>query len=142
MHLEIKKTMDEQKLEQVLNIRKKVFIKEQKVPVDIEIDGLDDESEHFIAKLNGKTIGCARVRTFNNYVKLERIAVLKEHRGKGYGKQITNFLIDYYKKKDTDEIRLHSQISVADFYKKLGFKKRGEIFLEAEIEHVEMYMKN
>jgi len=142
MNLQIRLVSNKKGLNQVINIRKAVFVQEQKVPINIEMDEHDNESEHFIAIMEGKPVGCARVRTFENYIKLERIAVLKEHRGNGFGKQITNFLIKYYKKKNIDEIRLHSQISVADFYTKLGFKKRGEIFSEADIEHIQMYIKN
>lgn len=137
--LKVKFVENSQELEQVINIRKTVFIGEQKVPVEIEIDGLDPKSEHVIAKLSDETVGCGRIRFINNYAKLERIAVLKEQRGKGYGKKITNFLIKYAKEKNVKEIKLHSQINVVGFYKKLGFKTRGEKFLEADIEHIEMY---
>lgn len=129
--IEIKKAID---------IRKKVFIEEQKVPSDIEIDGLDQKSEHFLAYLNNEAIGCARLRENKGYVKLERIAVLKEYRNKKYGKKITNFLINYCKNQNANQIRLHSQLTVVNFYKKFGFKPVGKIFLEAGIKHVEMYM--
>jgi len=139
LNIQIAKTRKE--LDQVIAIRKQVFVKEQKVPLDIELDGLDDEAEHVIACLNGEPIGCARIR-FDTYAKLERIAIVEKYRGKGFGKQLTDFLIEYCKQKDVGEIRLHSQTYVTDFYKKLGFKIRGKSFFEAEIEHVEMYMKN
>ena len=138
----IKKVNNKNDLEKTINIRKNVFIKEQKVPLYLEINGLDSEAEHFIAYLKNVPIGCARIRTNKNYAKLERIAILKKYRGKGFGKQLTKFLIDYCKQKNYSEIRLHSQIYVADFYKKIGFIIRGKPFYEAGIEHVEMYMKN
>ncbi len=50
------------------------------------------------------------------------------------------YLINYCKSKKYNEICLHSQTYIIDFYKKCGFKTRGETFLEADIEHVEMYM--
>ena len=129
------------KLEQVIAIRKQVFVKEQKVPLDIELDGLDDKAEHVVAYLVGEPIGCARIR-FNTYAKLERIAILEKYRGRGFGRQLTDFLIEYCKQKDVDEVCLHSQTNVTDFYKKLGFKIRGKPFFEADIEHVEMYIEN
>jgi len=137
--LDIQMAKTKKELDQAIAIRKKVFIEEQNVPIDIEIDGLDDEAEHVIAYVGEEPIGCARIR-FNTYAKLERIAVMKDHRGKGFGRKITEFLIDYCKQKNVDEIRLHAQMYTADFYKKLGFLERGKTFFEADIEHIEMYM--
>lgn len=139
-NLEIKKVNNKDDLEKAIDIRKNVFIKEQKVPIDIEIDGLDPEAEHFIAYLNDEPIGCARIRANKNYAKLERIAIIKKYRGKGFGKQLTDFLIDYCKQKNFHEISLHSQSYASEFYKKHGFKIRGKPFFEAEIKHVEMYL--
>ena len=138
--LKIKEVNNKYDLEKVIEIRKNVFIKEQNVPLEIEIDGLDPEAEHFIAYLDDKPIGCARIRTNKNYVKLERIAILKKHRGKGFGTVLTKFLIDYCRNENFGEIILHSQTYVVDFYKKLGFKIRGKPFFEADIEHFEMYL--
>jgi len=139
-NLEIKKVNNKDDLEKVIEIRKNVFIKEQNVPLDIEIDGLDSEAEHFIVYLDDEPIGCARIRTNKNSAKLERISIIKQHRGKGFGKKLTKFLIDYCRKKNFNEIFLHSQTSVTEFYEKIGFKVRGESFFEADIEHMEMYL--
>jgi len=140
MNLVIKFVEKQDELDQVIEIRKKVFVEEQKVPLDLEVDGLDHEAKHVIAYLDNEAVGCARVRT-NKYAKLERIAIIKEHRGKGFGKQLTDFLVNYCRKEGFDEIRLHSQTYVSDFYKKCGFKGIGKNFYEAGIDHVEMYLK-
>jgi predicted GNAT family N-acyltransferase len=139
--LEIKPVETEQEYEQILDIRKKVFIEEQKVPVEIEIDEYESEATHFISYLKKEPIGCARIR-FNKFAKLERIAILKEYRGKGFGKKLSEYLIKYCHKKNIIDIRLNSQLYVADFYEKIGFKKVGKIFYEAGIEHVEMVFQN
>ena len=138
--LEIKLIENQDEYNQIIEIRKKVFVEEQKVPLNLEIDGLDPISEHVIVRLCDEPIGCARIR-INKSVKLERIAITKKHRGKGFGRRLTKFLVDYCKKKNLNEIRIHSQTYVSDFYKKQGFKIRGKPFYEADIEHVEMYMK-
>jgi len=135
----IKKVENKDELKKVIEIRKRVFIQGQNVPVDIELDGLDSEATHFIMYLNDKPIGCARIRK-NKYVKLERIAIIEEYQGKGFGEKLTEFLINYCKNMGFDEIILHSQTYATGFYKKLGFKSRGEPFYEANIEHVEMYL--
>lgn len=140
MSLEIRIVKNKEELNKVIEIRKNVFVEEQKVLLDLELDGLGSEAEHVIAYLNDEPIGCARIRT-NKYAKLERIAIIEKHRGKGFGKQLTDVLINYCKQKDFDEIRLHSQTYISGFYKKYGFKIRGKPFYEAGIKHVEMYMK-
>lgn len=137
--LKIKKVENEKELKQVFNIRKKVFIEEQNVPVDVEMDEFDETAEHFIAYIGVTPIGCARIRT-NGFVKLERIAIAKEHRRKGYGTQLTEYLIDI-SKKDNKEIIMHSQGYVKNFYKKFGFEIVGEPFYEGGIEHIKMVLK-
>ncbi|MCK4332400.1 MAG: GNAT family N-acetyltransferase [Thermoplasmatales archaeon] len=137
--LEIRFVKNKEELEQVNKIRNRIFVKEQNVSRDLEFDGLDSEAEHVIVFLGAKPIGCARIRT-NKCAKLERIAILKEYRLKGFGKQLMKYLINYCKSKKYNEICLHSQTYISDFYKKCGFKTRGETFLEADIAHVEMYM--
>ena len=139
--LKIKIVENKNELTKVFEIRKTVFIKEQNVPYNIEIDGLDPEAEHFIVYLDDKPIGCARIRTEKNNAKLERIAILKEQRHKGFGKQLTKFLINYCKQKNYEEIHLHSQTYVLNFYEKLGFIPIGETFYEAGMEHISMYIK-
>ena len=137
--LKIKEVETKQEYEQILNIRKKVFIEEQKVPKDIEIDEYETKSTQFVVYLNKEPIGCARIR-FNNFAKLERIAIIKQYRGKGFGTKLTQYLIDYCHKKNIFHIRLNSQLYVAEFYKKIGFKRFGEVFFEAGIKHVEMIL--
>ena len=139
-NLEIRPVKNKKEFDHVIEIRKQVFVKEQNVSLDLEVDGLDSETEHFIAFFNERPIGCARIQT-NKRCKLERIAILKEHRNKGLGKELTKYLIKYCKNKNYNEIYLHSQTYISSFYKKLGFKERGCNFLEAGIEHVEMYLK-
>ena len=140
-YLDIKLVENKEQLNQIIEIRKKVFVEEQNVPIEIEIDGLDSEADHIIAYLDDEPIGCARIR-INKIAKLERIAIIKKFRGKGFGKQLTKFLIEYCKKKNVSEICIHSQTYVSGFYKKQGFISRGKPFYETDIEHVEMYLKN
>ncbi len=139
--LEIRLIKNKKELEEVFKVREVVFIKGQNCPRECEMDGLDDDAEHIIVKNRGKTIGCARVRFLENKAKLERIALLENYRGKGFGREIMNYLIKYCKGRKVEEIFLHSQVYVKDFYKKFGFKPRGKVFLEVGIEHIEMYMK-
>ena len=138
--LKIKLAKTKKELEQILNIRETVFIKGQKVPKNRELDGLDNSAKHVIVTYKGRAIGCARIRFIHNKAKLERIALLKEYRGKGFGKQIMEYLIKCCKRKNPKEIVMHAQYYLKNFYDKCGFKKRGRIFIDAGIRHIEMYM--
>ena len=137
---EIRLIRDDAEYNEILKVRKIVFIQEQNVPSQIEFDGLDKESIHVIIKLNNKTIGCARIRTINGNVKLERIVILKEFRGKGFGKKLVEYLISYCKQIEPKEIIIYAQYNLKDFYRKFGFKTRGNTFMEAGIKHIEMYI--
>ena len=67
-----------------LTIRDKVFIQEQAVPYDLEIDGLDAAATHFIGRVNGEAVATARTRFIEPILaKIERVSVLQEHRGTG-----------------------------------------------------------
>lgn len=138
--LEIRIVNNKTDFDKVMEIRKNVFVEEQQVPLDIEMDGLDSHAEHVIAFLNGIPIGCGRIRR-NKNIKLERVAIIKKFRSNGFGRRLMKFLIDYCMQNNYDEICIHSQTHVSGFYKKLGFKIRGATFFEAGIEHVDMYMK-
>lgn len=127
----------EGELKKVLEIRKTVFIEGQNVPEEIEYDGLEDVSEHIIVILDNKPIGCARIRYIGKTAKLERIAILEEYRGKGYGKELVIFMAEHAAKK-ADQLIMHAQYYLLEFYKSIGFEPYGEKFLEAGIEHIKM----
>ena len=91
--IRVKKIETDQELQEAFKIREIVFIDEQECPPEEEFDGLDDESIHFIAYITGEPVGTSRYRTTDKGVKLERFAVLKEHRGKGVGKRLVQTAI-------------------------------------------------
>ena len=74
-----------------------------------------------------------------DHYKLGRIAVLKEERGRHYGDLIVRLLL--FKSFDDGEpmrSRLDAQINASEFYKRFGFVQTGDLFLEANIEHIPM----
>ena len=118
-----------------LEIRDLVFCKEQKVSKEIEFDGLDEFCNHYIAKINELPIGTARIREEKKGTfKIERMAVLKEHRKKGVGKAIIKAILKHYLNLNkVNNLILNSQIQAKDFYKKFGFVEVGEEFVEANM---------
>jgi len=123
--------------QQCLDIRRKVFIEEQNIPKELENDVYDSVATHYLLILNNIppiNIGTARWRETDKGIKLERFAVLKEFRNKGFGKIILNEIIkdiiDFNKL-----IYLHAQKDAVKFYLKNNFKITGQPFYEANIEH-------
>jgi predicted GNAT family N-acyltransferase len=135
------KTDQKNLFEEVRKIRELVFVEEQEVDEAEEFDAFEDESQHFVLRLNGKAIGTARWRHIGDKIKLERFAVLKEFRGKKYGDVLLKAVIDAvlpYGK----PIYLHAQLKAIPFYKRRGFKQIGDLFLECDIEHYKMVLES
>lgn len=121
----------------IKNLRFKVFVEEYKIPIDIEIDDLENASTHVGLYLLGNLIGCGRIVPNGTSCSLGRIAVKKEYRGLGYGKYLILQMIDIAKK-SFSTITPHSMEKVIGFYESCGFKTNGPIFYEAGIPHCEM----
>ena len=140
--IEIKKfTFDNKNLmNKAIAIRHEVFVIGQNCPAELEYE-FEEESTHFLVFDNNKAIATARHRRTEKGYKLERFAVLNNERGKGYGnivlKAILRDLKDF-----SGLIYMHAQEQVLPFYKKLGFKKEGDIFEEAGIMHYKMKLVN
>ncbi len=120
---------------EIKEIRKAVFVIEQKVPENLEWDGLDSKAEHILAKKENNFVGTGRIFSDGH---IGRIAVLKRFRGQGIGKMIVKKLVEIAEKNGLNEVWLSSQCSAVEFYKKLGFSDFGEIFKDAGIDHINM----
>lgn len=119
-----------------ISIRTQVFVVEQNVPADLELDGLDQEAIHLLIHQNGCAMATARVRFKDKACKFERFAVLKEYRKLGLGRILVE---EALKLVPADHLTfLHAQIQVVDFYKSFGFEVYGDSFTEAGIVHYKM----
>ena len=123
-----------------INIRQQVFRNEQNVSFEEdEIYEEEIESKTYLIYLKDKPIGTIRHRLVNDNYKIERFAILKEYRAKGYGKQAFNFLVEQIASKfNPCTITVNSQEAVIGFYEKCGFEQVGEMFVEAGINHIKM----
>lgn len=122
----------------VIYIRKVVFINEQEVSVDEELDSLDIESDHFLIEVDDKYVATARVYYNDNQATIGRVAVLKPFRNKGYAKFLMTEIINFIKNKDIKIAHIGAQVQAVGFYEKLGFKISGDIYIDANIEHYPM----
>ena len=117
-------------------IRYKVFVDEQNVPVELEIDGFDGEAKHVLTFVDGLPIGTGRILSDGH---VGRVAVLKNFRGLGIGKSIMKELIKCAQDLSLEKVWLSSQWHAHSFYLDLGFVCVGEIYKEAGIDHIKMF---
>lgn len=86
LKLTVKIVENEKELNDAYTVRKVVFVREQNVPIEEEIDQYEDEATHFVLYEEGAPIGAGRFRIVEGYGKVERICVLKDARKSGAGK--------------------------------------------------------
>ncbi|MCF8331651.1 MAG: GNAT family N-acetyltransferase [Bacteroidales bacterium] len=122
------------------DIRTRVFIDEQNVPYDLERDEFDKEAVHYIMMYGQKPIAAARRRRTGKGVKLERFAVLKEYRNQGIGSRILKYVLSDLQN-EQEQIYLNAQEAAVPFYKRHGFRIKGDAFMEAGIRHYLMVYK-
>lgn len=126
------------RLDECLAIRRVVFIDGQNVPESLEVDGLDPECMHFIAELDGRAVGTARLRFKADGGKVQRVAVLAECRGLGIGRDLMLALHRAALHAGVTHLELHAQEAVIGFYEDLGYVSVGDRFVEADIVHQAM----
>jgi predicted GNAT family N-acyltransferase len=135
-NIHIKKADWEVDKDQLIDIRTRVFVEEQKVPVALEIDAEDPLCMHFKALTDSENIVATARLLATHYI--GRMCVLKEYRDRGIGQKMLSFIIEMAKAQNYPSLQLNAQISAIPFYAKSGFIADSEIFLEADIEHRHM----
>ena len=122
--------------EDICAIRCEVFVGEQNVPEELEIDGLDGEAKHVLTFVDGVPIGTGRILIDGH---IGRVAVLKNYRGHGIGKLIMKELIKWAQDMILEKVWLSSQWHAHSFYLDFGFVCVGEIYRAAGIDHIKMF---
>ena len=121
--------------DQLNEIRYQVFVVEQKVPQEIEVDVNDIHNIHARAfNESGETIGTGRIAND----KIGRMAVLQSWRNRGVGSAILEALMQQAKTMGLVEVTLNAQVEAYAFYQHHGFSRCGEVFEEAGIKHIKM----
>lgn len=136
--MEVRVVKTEQELADAFNIRKQVFVSEQQVPLELEIDEYEDASVHFILYDDDLACGAGRFREVDGVGKAERICILASHRKKGCGVLIMNALESYARDKAFPIMKLNAQTQAIPFYERIGYSIVSEEFLDAGIPHKTM----
>lgn len=105
------------------------------------MDDVDSFAEHVVIYEDNEPVATGRIFEKDDKFFLGRIAVLKEHRGKHFGEIVVKMLVNRGLNKGAEEIFIHAQALVKEFYEKLGFECFGEKYYEAGIEHINMSLK-
>jgi predicted GNAT family N-acyltransferase len=129
---------DPARMAQAWALRRRVFIEEQHVPEEIELDADDARAIHALALEDERAVGCGRMLERDDYVKIGRMAVLAERRGAGVGRRVLEFLVERARRRGFRCAVLDAQLHAEGFYLKQGFTPVGEVFEEAGIPHRRM----
>ena len=129
--------------ESVFAIRMLVFVEEQAVPADEELDIHDLTARHFLARWRSmpptdseNIVATARLVDKGRGIgKVGRVAVLLQHRGKGIGAALMRHVEQAAISSGFTQLTLEAQLYAIPFYAKLGYAAEGDIFLDCGIEH-------
>jgi YbgC/YbaW family acyl-CoA thioester hydrolase len=122
------------------DVRAEVFVREQGIPLDLELDEADHSAVHALA-LNRLGMPLATGRLLQHapgVARLGRMAVIAPMRGSSVGRQILEALIAAAAARGDHTVVAHAQSSAVNFYRRFGFAEHGPHFEEAGIVHVEM----
>jgi len=138
--VQVRKVTEPAELEKVFAIRREVFVGEQNCPPELEWEH-EDESNHFLATVDGVPAGASRWRKTDKGYKLERFAVLKKFRGNGVGQELVKTVLADLPA-EADYVYLHAQVDAVTLYERFNFVKTGPEFEEAGIRHYKMIRHN
>ena len=116
-------------------IRFEVFVGEQRVPAEIELDAIDAQCLHAVAFVKETPVATGRLLPDGH---IGRMAVLKPWRGRGIGSAILEHLVDAARRRGDRQIALSAQLHALEFYRAHGFRPEGEVYQEAGIAHQAM----
>ena len=138
-----------------LPVRLSVFVREQLVPLEMEVDQWDRLALHVVVFDHAGTgLATGRLTAENSGVgsettplagaaggvgRIGRVAVLSTYRGQGLGALVMKTLIQAASDQGFEVLTLHAQHQAVAFYEKFGFIAAGNLFEEAGIPHVEMW---
>lgn len=141
-------TVAQDRIPDCIEIRRRVFVEEQGVPWELEVDGFDEPDspcEHFLMLVeeDGLTLPIGTFRAYfetDDAVHLQRFCILKEYRGRGFGRAAMDFIREYYRDKAA-RITFGAQCTAIPFYEKCGCRCVSDVFLDAGLPHRTMVLE-
>jgi predicted GNAT family N-acyltransferase len=119
-------------------VRIAVFVAEQGIPREEELDELDDVAVHCIGYADGEPVAAGRLVIMDGYGKIGRMAVLASHRGTGLGVAVLSALEAAGIERGLTLFRLSAQLTARGFYDRAGYVAVGDVYDEVGIPHIAM----
>lgn len=126
----------------ILRLREAVFVTEQGIVVEEEIDAVDalDTTIHHWLELDGRPVAVLRMLLDGDAVVIGRVATARVHRGRGLAGRLIRESLEQIDE-DRRPVALHAQAHLEHWYARLGFRRDGDDFLEAGIVHTPMLLR-
>lgn len=126
----------------LMQLRNEVFVVEQNC-VYQDADNKDQFSYHFMGWANNKLVAYTRILppgvAYTKEPSIGRVVTSPSARGSGIGRELMEKSIEeLYKLFGKTSIKIGAQLYLLKFYTSLGFQQTSSIYLEDNIEHVEM----
>jgi len=143
-HLKVQIVSKLTQMQDAIAVRRAVFIDEQRVPASEEIDAHDGDpavvasAVHVVAYHDRRPVATARLlldTPVSGQAHIGRVAVVAKERGRGFGKAVMIALHSEAQRRGYPGITLAAQLQAIPFYERLGYVSRGDVFLDAGIEH-------
>ncbi|WHY74245.1 GNAT family N-acetyltransferase [Fictibacillus enclensis] len=133
-------TSKDEAYKDALFVRKEVFVNEQNVSEELEVDHLEDTATHFVLyDAEDQPIGAGRMRPIADGGKVERVCILSSRRKQGLGDLLMKSMEQEASRLNYPALTLYAQVQAEDFYKKLGYTTTSkQPFIDANILHVAM----
>jgi predicted GNAT family N-acyltransferase len=136
--IEVREARDAAEREALLALRHEVFVGEQGVPRELEIDEHDERAVHMVAFEDGQLVGTCRVLQAGSQAKFGRLVVARAARGRGIGAALLAAAERRAREMGCNQMVLAAQTSAMGLYERAGYTARGEVYLDAGIEHMTM----
>jgi predicted GNAT family N-acyltransferase len=135
----VRPARDPAEVEAAMDLRVRVFVDEQGVDAEEEVDELDDQSVQIVGLDDTGVIATCRLRDLGEGEwKLERMVVDRRLRRLGVGARLLAGAERDARQRGAKQMVMHAQRRAEAFYASQGYVAEGDTFLEAEIEHVRM----
>lgn len=126
-------------IKQAQAIRHQVFTLEQKIPQELDLDGLDEDSFHALLVEQGEPVATARLTVNDDGSSvMARVAVVEVYRGSGVASKVIKALIEHAQNASLDSIEIHAHSYLRCYYEKFGFKFIKEVEVVGEHQLIEM----
>jgi predicted GNAT family N-acyltransferase len=135
---DVRPARDADEIRAALELRHEVFVVEQRVPVEEEMDEHDATALHLVAVEDGRVVATARVVMEGDIAKVGRVAVAASARRRGIASRLIAACEREARARGGRRVTLAAQTGALSLYERAGYVAYGERFMDAGIEHLMM----